>query len=377
MPKKTLTGLVLLVLAAAVVVASASPDEPPKIVIPETSLLTGLSPQERSTVEAYIKYYAGPLRDAETPQAVVQARRALIDGYNLYPSAVYQDFYASTAVAVLSPLLRKPPAKLRNVKEINTAMVFGELRRLAAQSGYEVLVASKNDGVRYLGWRAYRQMSTEILAEGGEPAGTFYASLRKAAASERSPIVTEELFRTLTPPEFFLRPIEAEALKKARRELFSILQVAWLRWCVQVRRGNAGAVRSLNVGLGAILTSRRVLEQDDATKRQVCQSLLDMVWAAAKAYAEDKGSGEVAEAFTPWLIDLEGALNVAAGAAQKPVANALRAKDVAAADKAFMVDLGAHEWVDRLKPIGVKDPAERVKPKPTTTAPAATTRPAP
>jgi hypothetical protein len=376
MPKKTLTGLVLLILSAAVVFASASPDEPPKIVIPETSLLTGLSPQERDTVEAYIKYYADPLRGAETPEAVVKARRALIDGYNLYPSAVYQDFYASTAVAVLSPLLRKPPAKLRNVKEINTSMVLGELRRLAAQGGFEVMVASGNDGVRYLGWRAYRRMSTEILAEGGEAAGRFYASLRKAAAAERSPIVTEELFRALTPPEFFLRPIGPEALGKARREMFSILQAGWLRWCVQVRRGNAGAVRSLNVGLGAILTARRVLEQDDATKREVCQSLLDMLWAAAKAYAEDKGSGEAAEAFAPWLIDLEGALNVAADAAQKPVANALRAKDVAPADKAFMVDLGAQEWVDKLKPMGVKDPAERLRPKVTTTAPA-TTRPAP
>ncbi len=366
MRKKIAPGSPLLVLLVVLLVAGGLSAQAPVIDVSSRSLDTGLTDEEKRQVHDYIAHWVGIIRTTQKQPEVLQAAEALlsVNGYRKYVRTAYQSFYAADAARQFTAILRERPMPLRHMKEINLSMAMAEMAQPSAQPAFDVMVSHPNEGVRYLGWQSYRRVRTDVLAAGGKPAEKLMASLARAARAEDSAIVSEELFRMLTPPEVVFTPMSEAQLAKVRGELFDLLQRCWFAWCVRVKDGRGDSPDSLRVGLGAVAASLRVLGKDPAVKTAVLQMLMDMIWCTAKRYEDVGGTGTVAEECAGWLGDLEKALNEAAGMTLAPVAEALGKGDMDAKDRAAMVRVAAAEWNGKLEPLGVKRSSKRFAPPP-------------
>jgi len=371
----TLVRVFLVSLIAISAFAGPAPAQPVEVTISPDSLLNGLNESDRAQVRDALQFWLRALRAAEDPDRVVTIRGQLLRLALKYPNETYQSFFAQEGAKVLGAIFRDRPETLRQHKEVNLAMVFAELPTVAARHAYREMVFHPNGGVRYLGWRGYRRIRTDILAEGGESAEQFYKLLEKAAAEEDSPIVAEELFAVLTPPAFTATPLPPEALARMRARLLNILGQAWSHWCRVVLRGSAVPMQSLQAGMGAFRRTAAVMGDDADARKAVVQSLANMVWCASKTYLDAQAAGEAAETNEELLLELETALRAISGLDLSPLAARLGTNAPENKDPR-MVRVAALEWIESLrKPFGIEDPKDRFAPAdgPPATQPGPTT----
>ena len=346
----------------------------PDISVSSSSLVSGLTDEEKQQVDRYIQYWAEKLREAEKPQEVLEARSKLLGGYARYPSEAYQVFYAERLYPGLGAMRRERPEGLRNLKEISMALIFAEIRRPRVQLALEILVRYPSDAVRYVGWQAYDRIREEVLAEPGEKADGMLATLADRADRESAPMVLEQLFRVLTPPEFTVRRIPEDRLTDIRRSLFESLQIAWSRACAAVADNSADTAKVAGqAGLSALTSAGRALkaEKNTAVRKTIVQMLVDMLWCSSKAYLSVEGKGPVADANAGLLANLEMSLRTLSGKDRNAVEKAMETEKPE--ERATTVRVAALDWIRALSDMGVEDPAKRfVEAEPTTTTAPAT-----
>ena len=354
---------VLTMLSAALFahVAQAQVGEPQ--LPPSTSSLTN---EDRKAITAYVQHWTDILKNADKEPKVVEARGKLMAVFlNYLGSVEHQDYYAREAAAITTGVLRSAPARLRQLKETNVAILFAAMQHPGVQNAYEAMVTHPNEAVRYLGWQGCREIRKQILGI-DRLAARLLASLRKAAANENAPIVAEAVFRAMEAPELTVTPLPPQRLEEIRREFLKILGEFSLRWCRRVLEGDTAAPTTCQAGVSALRKSAEVMENDKEARTAILQMLADMLWCSSKAYY-DQPAGEVAEANALLLQDIELALNVITGLPARPVSKWLNERGIPEEQKSKEVRLEALKWiVERLKPMGVKNPEETFAPKPTT-----------
>ncbi|MHC4983368.1 MAG: hypothetical protein ACYTF6_09400 [Planctomycetota bacterium] len=369
----------LTIIPAILSAAAYAQERPPEIEIPSTSLAGILTERDKNAIEEYIRYWTKILKTAEEQAVVIEARDKLLEGYQKYSSDTYQEAYALRASEIATEILRTPPVELKQLKEVNVAIFFSKVQRTSAQGAFEVMVAHTSSAVRYLGWRSYRAVKPEILGL-DRPRDIFFATLRRIAAAEESPIVAEEIFRTLAVPRLVVIPLPDEKLAEVRAELLKIFDVCWSPWCKRVLDGHTDAAESAEVGVAELYDSAEIMEKDDAARTAIMQMLADMLWCSSGAYQKAKAIEQTAEAEANDLLlkEIEKRVAILAGLSRRRITEALNNDRLTAEDKADEVRFRALDLIERgLSRFGVKDPAEKFKPKPAPPAePPASTQPA-
>jgi len=364
-------GRALLPILLTVLVAAAcahAQNQPPQLP-PADGRSDGPTETDKRAIEAYVKYWGSMINAADNESDVVKARDAMLEGYDKYaPSAAHQSFYAEASSRAAGQILRVRPARLRQVKEVNTAILFARMPQLSSQDACETMVTHPNSAVRYLGWSAYRAIRMEVLTL-ERRTSSLMASLRNAAKTEESPIVMEEVFRTLASPALAVAPIPESRMMRVRKELLEIFASCWTRWCKHVHDGSGDAAEACRVGVAALMTSADVMEGDKEARTAILQMLADALWCASKAYQESRAAGAAAEANAALLEFLERGLNLLAGRRQNTIARTLANDRIAPEVKADEVRRHALEWIESLENMDVKDPTDKFKP--------ATTQPSP
>jgi hypothetical protein len=90
-----------------------------------------------------------------------------------------------------------PTDELKSMKEINYALVISGMTQLTTIDAIDLLVSHPNPGVRFLAWRSYREIRDDAIGAGGANADKLFASLKKRAAIESSPLVASVIVDVL------------------------------------------------------------------------------------------------------------------------------------------------------------------------------------
>ncbi len=248
-------------------------------------------PPTKDEIDARIQHWADQIATGETVEDVFKAAENII--YDLrryrdqekYPDA--QSQLAGAAAAEVSRVLAamSDDDELRAVREINAARTLARAQQLAVRSTLDELIAHPNAGVRYYGWLGYAGIRTLVMQSPGM-LDKLVASLTQQAAAETSGVAAEALCRVLALPK--RRPVEIgdDAAYKAVADRFmAAAQSNWLAW-VRLASEDEAWADALTEGVGALsnLSVVLALGDDDETKGQVFQDLVDALSAGAVLY---------------------------------------------------------------------------------------------
>lgn len=327
-------------------------DNAPEIQISDVALRAGLLSDDVQQIERYVRYWADKLVEANDAQDVLAARSRLMRGYGNYNNFQYQTVYAGQAATILVPLLKSADL----LKQVNLGVVLSHMEQVTVQPALEVMIVSPNPALRLYGWHGYQRIETSVLAQGRDFVATMLKSLTKAAQEETCGPVMSAVFRMFylghERPTFILPGI----YEQTRGELFEILHQSWPRICKQVLAGDIGMIQASGEALKTLRRIVAVAGSQKETPQTVVQMLLDMMWCAAKAYANADAGSPVQAASEALLRDCEGAMNTVTQLHKVPISSAL---GVAANERSLAVEIAVHTWVRELESAGwqVKEPA--------------------
>lgn len=413
----------------------------PALNIPPAAAQNGLREADRTQITEYVQYWVKSLLGATDPNTVVDARKGLVSGYTRYDAKAV-DFHTAYAIT-MSAQIRKamatpmpPPRELAGLKEVNLAISIDRMPQPALQPLVNAMVTHRDPAVRMLGWAAYFQLRTPVLAEGGKSVADMYAALDKAAASETEGQVLSEMismFR-MSPTADANSGLPAAAYRAGQEKFYELLRKNWLHLCRQVMTGDpavaeaamsgTSALSLLSTGLGAAVDKKASLQMmlnlayaggnafdqaallseaviaardadaaarkaagpgaDDAAKAAAAKAAAKAKDACQKAGADPltaAGMGEQVEfeqsALTVLLLEVERLLNQYSDKGEpgeRWMKIPLTAAKMGLGERGANVHSGALKWVDELTKKGLTDPSTIVKaPVPAaTTAPAAT-----
>ncbi len=284
---------------------AAQTPRPGPIDIPRTERETGLSSSSIKQIDDWLKYYTGIIRTArdekkeklvKAEEKIVKARDGIIrDIYNWYDESLYKYEVARRAAVIVTPLLEGHNAgdSLRHLRQVNAAMAVSRMAQVSIQPALEKMVTSKNAAVRRLGWvgsrsvpaRGYRAIRTRILVQSVAATNTMFASLEKAARTEKNAQVVAAVFHVLNLPQSPTVPVPEKTMRTARVRAFGILKAAWRARCRQVIAEDTDMSEACRKGVSAVLRLTESLGGNDKKARTAgLQMIVDAAWCAATAY---------------------------------------------------------------------------------------------
>ncbi len=314
-------------------------EEPPDILISESSLKSGLSNTDMDVVGRYIAYWVDKLSQASEEGAILDARTRLVRGYIKYDNWQYQNVYAERVAKAAVPLLESQDVR----KQINAALALSQMPQVNVQPALEQLVVSPNPALRFYGWVGYRRIRMLVLAQGKESVAIMLNSLSKAATAEDcGPVMGAVLAMMYLDPD---RPamVTPALFQETQTQLFAIFRQAWSRVCQKILEGDTGMSRAATDGLS---TLRRVAAGQGSRgeiAQGAAQMVVDMMWCAAKFYTKTLGSGLPTVGGEALLRDCEGALNVITELRRIPMTEALAVKGDT--DRAAEVSDAVDKWI--------------------------------
>jgi len=158
-------------------------------VIPPERKSAGLTDEDKSAVDKYVKYWTEAIGSANSAEQVVQARRRLGEGFDSggTQGVAFKDYYVErVAVHAKTLLSGKIPATdpRKLLKEVNLSMAVLRMPQMPIQPLVEAMVAHENPAVRYFGWSSFARLRGPMLSEGLSTVQKLYPLLTKAAADE-------------------------------------------------------------------------------------------------------------------------------------------------------------------------------------------------
>ncbi len=325
-------------------------------------------PQHIQQMANYITFWAGALRDSQNDANAILARDSLVLGYVEMDKQNAGYNYAERAAAILGPILAKGLGTdaLSRMKEVNLASAVAQMPQASIQPALDAMVAyAPNPAVRYFGWKGYAAARTRILALGAQPTQKAMASLDKAAATETSGPVLEQIFRMTELDAARPTAVPDAAWTSAANAMLGVLNTNAKTWCQKIIHGDdeiADACRRQTIALKSYAA---VIAATPAQKTAVLQTLVDLAFCAAKAYGYARAENRSADAMLALMEDCEKALQDLTGIQKPFLAKPLSDPKLAQTPEILLLTVdpvakenrGVLAWSGALKDQGVKDPS--------------------
>jgi hypothetical protein len=376
MPMRTIatlqTLIVALVLGALDLSGAHCAEEPDPISITPANLRVRLAPNDIKQIKAHVDYWVSELSTVQNSGDIYTARENLLADYNKYGKNIrYQLEFARLAAASVPPAMQKlpPTDELKSMKEINYALVISGMTQLTTIDAIDLLVSHPNPGVRFLAWRSYREIRDDAIVAGGVNTAKLFASLKKRAAIESSPLVASVIVDVLYIKK---SAWTGDKQKKAFEKNFAILREMMKPCCFRLMSGQTAWARPCAGAIPILKDADEFYKPDPKLHTVIVQQLIDIAQAGAKAFASAQGVGDDAALCVPLLTLVEPTIGaITNNGGTKFIRKPLFDKRKTPKQKTIAVRRGVLKWIDNLEDMGVKDPVfTPIK------APAATTQPA-
>jgi hypothetical protein len=325
----------------------------------------GATPRHTQQMKDWLTYWVAALRDAKTDVDAVKARNEMVAKYGQMDALEAGYAFVEQASAVAAPVLAKGFASdpLARVKEINLASAMSQMPQAPAQPALDVMVASADPAVRYLGWKGYRAVRQKIFALGLEKPQKALAAVEKASKTETSAPVLEQVFRMLDMDTGSAEGVAKEEMDKAEPRLLACLKNNWSAWCARVLDGDEEMAQACRAAAAAAKSHAPWVGQGK-DKTNLLQLLVDLASCAAQSFVQAKLNGQSGDTFANLMLDCEAGLNGIAKSAKEFLKKPLSDPKISASpdNVRFFVDpiskenYGVQAWVDFLKDQNVTAP---------------------
>ncbi|MBN1943391.1 MAG: hypothetical protein JW849_08880 [Phycisphaerae bacterium] len=359
----------LLVFAcAALLISAAAKAIPPAINIPEPLLEGKLLGTHRKQIDDRVAWWKKSLLAAKTDEDIQRAGEKLLNDYQLYPNPNYQQAFAEETLKQYTDVLNgkafSPDDSLVPLKRINAALILTQMEQPNMQPALQILVADKNEALRFLGWQGYDAMRKNLLNGSKEDLAPLIASTKTAVEKENNPILLSAVYRVMNLGK--LEGQVREPLRQAADAAFlQALQTSWPRRCKQVRiikTTRKDLLPALRVAVRTLRSIGKDLQsagRKDAEVTRCLQMTFDMAAAAAQTYdrAWQNRNTTLLEPCTDLLEACESAFNALAGVKNAFLKEKLNPRNEVPDRGAAVLEAVLVHWAEALKDKGVQDTA--------------------
>jgi hypothetical protein len=346
---------VITIVLGSLLVANVHAEKPAPIKILPVRLRQGLTKDDVDQIRSHVKYWTNQLASAKTPGDIYQAQEGFTEDYEKYNKSIrYQSVFARNTATIIRPVMEKlsPNDKLISVKEINFALILSKMPQLGTIGAIDAMVAHKNPGVRFLGWKGYLGIRDQAIRSRKE-AKILFAALKKHAGTEPNPLVASAIVDVLNIKKALLT---SKPFTKAFDENFKTL-IGVLKNCSdRLASGDSSWARPCVAAIPILQTAAEVYKPAKDKNTLIIQQMINIAQAAAKAFAAYNGQGVGASQCVPLLLQIEPAIGKLTGNNDVDIREPLNNKKIGPGEKSSAVRLGVLEWIDRLEELGIKKP---------------------
>jgi hypothetical protein len=360
MPMQTIATLristVALVLGALVLPCAHAAEEPQPINIPAANLKSGLTETDVAQIKLHVEYWLSEIAGAKSAGHIYAAREGLVADYNKFASSdPYKMEFARTTGGLIEATLLKLDTndRLVSLKEMNIAISVSEMSQLKTVAALDILIAHRNPGVRFLGWRGYRAIRDDAIRAGKASSEPIFTALEKHAAGVSSPLVAGVMVDIMSIDKSALL---TSAFRKAFDRNFKALLVLLKPCYARLAAGDARWAAPCYAAISMLINASEFYKPDPKMARTILQQLVNMAQAGAKAYAHAEGAGPAAFKCSPMLLRVEPILGELSNNTNRDIRKPLINKKMGAAEKATAVRLAVLDWIERLEELGIKKP---------------------
>jgi hypothetical protein len=232
------------------------------------------------------------IADAERVQALLDARRRLIEDFEFYNGQNEGFDFARAAAQQVVPLLNggiAPEAPLSLLKQVNLAIALAQMPHVSVQPALRAMVAHGSPAVRYHGWLGY-QRSRGRLLENSLKTQDMLQDLRTAAAGEEEPLVLGQLWRLCVFPDARPSVVPARNWTVARETAAEALLEQMPRWsrrlAVELPDGEQAGVLAVEMRHLLAATASLAGDADTQLRRQWIQQVYALAWYASRLYKQ-------------------------------------------------------------------------------------------
>jgi hypothetical protein len=364
-------SMLLLVTGVMALPVARAAEEPDPISITNSNLRNGLSPADIKQVQAHVQYWISEVASAERSAGIYSARDGLLADYNKYGDSIrFKGLFARSTAALLPAAMDKlaKTDRLKAQKEVNYALAISNMPELTSIGALDAMVKHTNPAVRFLAWKGFGKVRNSVIRTGGAGVDTLFAALARHAGAEPSPLVATVIVEVLHIKK---AELTTNSFKKAFDRNFKLLTAMQKISTARLAAGDASWARPCIAAIGILKDAAEFYKPDSKMTTSILQQLVDMAYAAAKAYKAAEGVGTGAFQCIPLLLQVEPVLGSMSSSKDTDIKAPLLDKKKSPAEKTSGVLRGVLEWVDRLEDLGVKMPKFPAK-----KAPAPATQPA-
>ena len=320
----------------------------------------------KEAIQARIGWWKNRLLIADTVDTVGDSCEKLMQDYARSETRVYKNFFVTSCVTQLLPLLDEKGIplddKLRRVKLIHVASLLSKLRDRAILPALKSMSVNKNPAVRLLAWEGFKNSRSRFVTS-RKTTDEMLQGIEEALKTEKSPIVLQGVYSLMNFRGFDVERVPETTLKKINDFFLTILDATWNTRRLGVQEGNVQKINRATEEVAVLGYLGSVKSVSSKTK--VLQMLLDMASSAAGVYDRTtKKDPEVNKACMLLLLECEQNLNGIAETQIQPLVKGLTSN----ADSGAAVQRAIFTWSDELKKMGVKTPQEPTPEAPATPA---------
>ena len=352
MPKKT-----LIIVCIAMILSFTGLTSGQLVDFPDITEETGsLLKNQKDAIESRIGWWKSRLLIADTVKLVGESCKKLMKDYARVDNRVYKNFFVTSCVKELLPLLDNKGIplddKLRNVKIIKVASLLSQLRDRAILPALKSMSVNKNPAVRLFAWEGYKKSRYRLITS-RQSRKDMLESVEEALKTEKSPIVLQGIYRLMNFRGVDTGLVSETTLKEINDFFLKILSTTWNTRRLGVMDGKVQKINRATDEVPILGYLGSVKGATKTTKTKVLQMLLDMSSTAAEVYDRTIGTDpKVNKACEDLLLGCEQNLNSVAEMQNQSLVKGLISKVAPGA----AVQGAIFTWSDALEAMGVKAP---------------------
>ncbi len=337
------------------------PNDPPQFEVDELALESGSVRAYRDDILQWVKHWARTIKDYDSQELTIKARTSLLQGYNRYELGAYRRLYARQAMQVLPALLKLDDT----VKQINVGIVLSQMPEADVRDALKSMVTHSNPGLRYLGWRGYGRVRTEVLSLGQTAADDLLKTWSESIQQEKSPEVMSAAWDAFAVRSDLSVP--DEVLVATRKKAFALVKKTWTTVPLRIRKGDERLAGASVEGIQAISTLWATVKEDKTTRTESLKLIVETMNASSLAYADANSTGPVAQANSGLLLACEEGLNAMMGFSGEDAKDLIQSSLVGTKggeEKTKAVRLAVIRWIALLPDVEMpSDPLDAEKGK--------------
>lgn len=377
--QRNLTFLICLGISIITLWANLAPALPPQPKIPEDALTHSLTPTYQKQVNERIKWWRDMFVQARKSKEIIQARKGLMDDYKLYSSNRYKFYFAKSSVKAFKGLLSGKGYNAGDLlilrKKINIALALSEMAHKSIRPSLDLMISSKNEGLRYLGWKGYENISEQLVKSGPKTTSAFVKILDEAVQSEASPVILQKIFQVMEK-SCLTKSASTSVIRSVKGKVLRAFETAWPRWQVKAQAdGDTEMIETIDQAVVTIVVvvNSKLSDFKKNDRTRVLQMILNQAFIISITYDNALQAGKdkfakikneksrnrkvadnlkLQQACSQLLLSCEDGLGKVSGNKQTRIQQALKAQ----IDRGAAVRGSVLAWASALKSQGVKDP---------------------